>query len=136
MTLSPEDRKAIIDYRIERSHNTIREVEFIVTGKFWNLAANRLYYSVFYICEALLLSRQLSTSSHAGVSRMMHLNFIKNGVLSEDEGTLLAKLFRMRQTGDYEDLWDWNEEDILPLLPQTKSLISKIESLISDNLTI
>ena len=55
MTLTPEDRQAIIDYRIERSHATMKEVEFIVTGKFWNLAANRLYYSVFYICEALLL---------------------------------------------------------------------------------
>lgn len=130
MTLSPEDRKAIIDYRIERSHSTIKEVEFIITGKFWNLAANRLYYAVFYICEAVLLSRQLTTSSHAGVSRMMNLHFIKEGLLSEEEGALLARLFRMRQTGDYDDLWDWTEKDIMPLLPDTKKLIAKIESLI------
>lgn len=130
MTLSPEDRKAIIDYRIERSHSTIKEVEFIITGKFWNLAANRLYYALFYICEAVLLSRQLTTSSHAGVSRMMNLHFIKEGLLSEEEGALLARLFRMRQTGDYDDLWDWTEKDILPLLPDTKKLIAKIESLI------
>lgn len=130
MTLSPEDRKAIIDYRIERSHATIKEVEFIITGKFWNLAANRLYYALFYICEAVLLSRQLTTSSHAGVSRMMNLHFIKEGLLSEEEGALLARLFRMRQTGDYDDLWDWTEKDIMPLLPDTKKLIAKIESLI------
>ncbi len=130
MTLSPEDRKAIIDYRIERSHSTIKEVEFIITGKFWNLAANRLYYALFYICEAVLLSRQLTTSSHAGVSRMMNLHFIKEGLLSEEEGALLARLFRMRQTGDYDDLWDWTEKDIMPLLPDTKKLIAKIESLI------
>lgn len=130
MTLSLEDRKAIIDYRIERSHSTIKEVEFIITGKFWNLAANRLYYALFYICEAVLLSRQLTTSSHAGVSRMMNLHFIKEGLLSEEEGALLARLFRMRQTGDYDDLWDWTEKDIMPLLPDTKKLIAKIESLI------
>lgn len=41
------------------------------------------------------------------------------------------RLFRMRQTGDYDDLWDWTEHDILPLVPETKQLISKIESLIS-----
>ena len=62
---------------------------------------------------------------------MMHLHFIKEGILTEEEGNLLGKLFRMRQTGDYDDLWDWSERDILPLLPETKHLISKIESLIS-----
>lgn len=132
MTLTPEDRKSIIDYRIERSHDTMKEVEFIITGKFWNLAANRLYYSVFYICEALLLSRQLSVSSHAGVSRMMNLHFVKNGILTEEEGFLLGRLFRMRQSEDYDDLWDWTEKDILPLVPETKYLISKIESLINN----
>ena len=131
MTLMPEDRKSIIDYRIERANATIKEVEFIVTGNFWNLAANRLYYAAFYICQALLLSRHISASSHTGVSRMIHLHFIKEGILTEEEGDLLGKLFRMRQTGDYDDLWDWNERDILPLLPETKKLISKIESLIS-----
>lgn len=131
MTLTPEDRKSIIEYRTERSHETIKEVEFIITGKFWNLAANRLYYAVFYICEALLLSRQLSVSSHAGVSRMMHLHFVKNGILTEEEGYLLGKLFRMRQTGDYDDLWDWTEKDILPLVPETKNLIARIKALIT-----
>lgn len=130
MTLMPEDRKSIIDYRIERAYETIKEVEFIVTGKFWNLAANRLYYAAFYICQALLLSRHISAASHTGVSRMMHLHFIKKGILTEEEGDLLGKLFRMRQTGDYDDLWDWNERDIMPLIPDTKSLITKIESLI------
>lgn len=130
MTLMPEDRKSIIDYRIERANDTIKEVEFIVTGNFWNLAANRLYYAAFYICQALLLSRHISASSHTGVSRMMHLHFIKEGILTEEEGDLLGKLFRMRQTGDYDDLWDWTERDILPLVPKTKELISKIESLI------
>lgn len=131
MTLSPDDRQAIIDYRIERSHNTFKEVEFIITGKFWNLAANKLYYSVYYMCEALLLSRQFSTSTHAGICRMMNMHYVRNGILTEDEGALLGKLFRMRQTGDYDDLWDWSEKDILPLVPETKRLIAKIESLIS-----
>ena len=62
---------------------------------------------------------------------MMHLHFIRTGKLTEEEGALLGRLFRMRQTGDYDDLWDWTERDILPLVPETKQLIAKIESLIS-----
>lgn len=62
---------------------------------------------------------------------MMNMHYVRNGILTEDEGALLGKLFRMRQTGDYDDLWDWSEKDILLLVPETKRLIAKIESLIS-----
>ena len=54
MTLMPEDRKSIIDYRIARANETIKEVEYIVTVKFWNLAANRLYYAAVYISVGIL----------------------------------------------------------------------------------
>lgn len=130
MTLSSEDRQAIIDYRIERSYSAFKEAEYVAKGHFWNLTANRLYYSVFYICEALLLSNQITTNSHAGVSRMMSLHFVRTGKLQKREGELLGRLFRMRQTGDYDDLSDWTEEEIMPLFTPVEDLINRIESLI------
>lgn len=130
MILNPEDRRAIIDYRIERAYNTFKEAEYVASGKFWNLCANRLYYSVFYICEALLLSNKISANTHAGVSRMIHLHFVKNKILTTDEGDLLSRLFRMRQTGDYDDLSNWQEYEIIPMFAPVKELILKIHSLI------
>ncbi|MDE5750735.1 MAG: HEPN domain-containing protein [Duncaniella sp.] len=130
MTLTPEDRAAIIEYRKERSLVALREAEYVAKGGFWNLAANRLYYSAFYMCEALLLANQISTNSHAGVSRMMNLHFVKTGKLSLEEGSLLGRLFRMRQTGDYDDLSDWQESEIMPMFPLVEKLINKIEALI------
>lgn len=133
MTLSPEDRQAIIDYRIERSDTAFKEAQYVALGGYWNLTANRLYYSVFYICEALLLDNQITTSSHAGISRMMSLHFVKTGKLKKEEGELLGRLFRMRQTGDYDDLSDWREEEIMPMFPLVENLISKIRSLITSS---
>lgn len=130
MTLSSEDRQAVIDYRIERSCAAFKEAQYVAQGCFWNLTANRLYYAVFYICEALLLSNQINTNSHAGVSRMMNLHFVRTGKLQKREGELLGRLFRMRQTGDYDDLSDWTEEEIMPLFVPVEELIDKIKSLI------
>ncbi|MDE6685367.1 MAG: HEPN domain-containing protein [Duncaniella sp.] len=130
MTLSPEDRQAVIDYRIERSLAAFKEAQYVAKGYFWNLTANRLYYAVFYMCEALLLSNQITTSSHAGVSRMMSLHFVRTGKLQKEEGELLGRLFRMRQTGDYDDLSDWTEDEIMPLFPKVEELIHKIKSLV------
>ena len=133
MTLSPSDRQSIIDYRLERAFDTFEELKYVIKGQFWNLAANRLYYSIFYACIALLLKNQLVTTSHAGVSRMMGLHFINTGILNYNEGKLLKRLFRMRQSGDYDDLTDWDEDDIMPYVQPTESLLNKIADLISSH---
>lgn len=131
MIPSPEDRQALIEYRKERAYLSLKEAEYVAGGNFWNLAANRLYYSAFYICIALLISEGLSATTHEGVSRMMNLHFIKTGKLNKEDGKLLGQLFRMRKTGDYDDLTDWTAEEIQPLFPKTRNLVDKIANLIS-----
>ena len=37
----------------------------------------------------------------------------------------------MRQSGDYDDMFDWTEEDVLPLFDKTEALLQKMEKLIS-----
>lgn len=131
MIPSTEDRQAVIEYRKERAYLSLKEAEFVASGNFWNLAANRLYYSAFYICIALLISQGIAATTHEGVSRMMNLHFIKTGKLNKEDGKLLGQLFRMRKTGDYDDLTDWNAEEIEPLFPEAKRLVDKIASLIT-----
>ena len=130
MPLDPQSREDIIQYRKDRSRSTFKEAQFVTQGEFWNLVANRLYYAVFYMCEALLLSHSIQANSHAGIARMMSLHFVKEGKLTQEEGKLLSRLFRMRQTGDYDDLFYWTKEELLPMFPQVESLINKLESLI------
>lgn len=57
---------------------------------------------------------------------MIGVHFIKTGILSIEDSKLLSQLFTMRQTGDYDDLFDWKKEEILPLFPQVESLIKKL----------
>lgn len=134
MPLEPIDRQNIINYRIERSYTTLKEALYNAEGKYWNLVANRLYYSVFYMCEALLLSKNISANTHAGVRSMMGMHFIKTEKLSIEDGKLLSQLFTMRQTGDYDDLFDWKKEDLDPLFPKVEDLLNKIKVLI-DNIS-
>ena len=133
MTLSPLDRQAIVDYRVEKSRAPLREAEYVMAGKFWSLTANRLYYATFYACEALLIKNGIEASTHSGVSHMMNLHFVKTEILTHEDKTLLSALFRMRQTGDYDDLTDWTQEDIEPLYPKAKELIDKLLSIIDQS---
>lgn len=130
MTLSNSERAALVAYRLEKSLQTFEEMKAVVDLGFWNLAANRLYYAAYYASVALLINEGIEASTHKGAIRMISLNFIKNGILKTEDSQLLGRLFSMRQTGDYEDLFDWTQNDIIPLIPKVEDYINRINSII------
>lgn len=131
MTLTPEEKQSIIKYRIERAKDTIKEAKIVMKSSLWNLAVNRFYYSIFYAALALLLSEGISASSHKGVWSMVNLHFVRTGKLSKEDSSLMGKLFTMRHTGDYDDIFDWQEKDALEFLPLTENLLNKMLSLLN-----
>ena len=133
MTLSQEEKNSLIKYRSERARATLEEAKIVMASKLWNLAVNRFYYSIFYAALALLMTKGLSTSTHKGVWAMMNLHFVKAGLLSKEDSSLMGRLFTMRHTGDYDDIFDWGENDAKEFLPLTEALLNKILSLIPDN---
>jgi len=128
--LSAEDRKLIVEYRIEKAWKAFQESKDNASLGHWTLSANRLYYSAYYMASALLISRELMVKSHAGVILCIGRDFVQKGSLSGEDGRLLSNLQRMRLTGDYDDLFDWTEGDIQPLFEPTEVLLKKMQSLI------
>ena len=51
--------------------------------------------------------------------------------MTRDDGRLVSRLQNMRQSGDYDDLFDWEEEDISPLFEPTNKLLEKMYALIT-----
>lgn len=133
MKLTDEERTAIISYRIDKAFETLNEAKAVAGLGFWTLTANRLYYATYYACVALLIKHGYEANTHAGVSRMVSLNFVKSNILSIDDSRLLKNLFMMRQSGDYDDLFDWEQVDIEPLIPKVESFINKISYLIKNH---
>lgn len=130
MTLRTEERDAIVAYRLERAFKTLKEVRDVSSLGYWTLAANRLYYAAYYASVALLIYAGIDASTHKGVIRMIGAAYVKTGILSENDSKLLGRLFTMRQTGDYEDLFDWEEQDVSPLIPEVENYINRIKDLI------
>lgn len=59
----------------------------------YNLAANRLYYALYYAASSTLISNGLMSHSHSGMLAMMHLHFVKTGKLTKENGALHQLLF-------------------------------------------
>lgn len=128
-TYKPED---YINYRIQRAKETIVEVDVLVENAFWNSAINRMYYACFYAVGALLVKHGIETTSHSGTRQKFGQLFVKTGKIERTLGKHYSDLFEKRHKGDYNDFFDYDEETVLRLLPFSKKLIEKIDSLIEE----
>lgn len=62
---------------------------------------------------------------------MFGLHFIRTGKIEPESGRFLARLFDLRQTGDYDDFIDFDREKVMELLEPADKLISIIEGLLN-----
>ncbi len=128
--MTNEEKKAYIAYRIEKAEETWKETNLHAQNKLWNTCANRLYYAAFYAVTALLLQEGYETQTHKGVKTLFAQHFVKTGRINITWNNHYNKLFDKRQAGDYADLLDWTDDDILPLIQPTRDFIEIIRNLI------
>jgi len=126
------DKIDLIRYRLERAKETLDDAQILIEKGRWNSAINRLYYSAFYAVIALLLKENHNTTTHNGVKSIFSEYFIKKNIISQEFGKRYSQLFTWRQKGDYADLFDFNEEKVLPYLEFVKKFILQIEKIIKE----
>lgn len=107
--LTPEEKKSIIDYRRQKAYDNLNEAKEVAKLHFWNLTGNRLYYATFHMASALLLDKGMSTKSHGGLIHLIGSQFVTKGLLDKSYGRLFSRLYELRQSGDYDDLYDATE---------------------------
>ena len=130
MSLTDQERDALVFYKAQKAKETLAEAIGIAQLEYWNAVANRLYYACYYITTALLVHYGHNAQTHSGVIRLFGLNFVTNGIVSKENSKFYSKLFEMRQTGDYDDLYNLTEEDVKPLIEPAKFFIQNIETLL------
>lgn len=93
-----------------------------------DFAASRAYYSLFYTAEALLLSRDLSFSSHSAVIANFGKEFAKTGTLSSKFHHYLMESQDRRNIGDYSVLAEVTKEEVREMLVWAKEFIKAAEN--------
>jgi len=131
MILSEEDRNTLVSIRLKKAKETMSEVYGNIQLKYWRTVANRLYYACFFAVSALLVKNGHTAHSHTGVITQLGLHFVKNGLISKEQGRFFKELFYLRQDGDYDDWFEINEQDVMPLIDPAEKLIAEIEKLIN-----
>lgn len=94
--ISPEIR-VLLD-RADESHEASRT---LLDGGFANYAVAQIYYTMFYLAEALLHSKGLQFSSHSAVIAAFGREFAKTQILDPKFHRYLILTQQRRETGHY-----------------------------------
>jgi uncharacterized protein (UPF0332 family) len=124
-------KEELVKYRLQRAMDTLEDAKILADNQRWNSAINRLYYASYYAVTALLLDADLIASTHNGVKSNFTEQFIKTNLFDKGYGKMYSQLFTWRQKGDYDDLFDFTEDKVLPYFKPVTDLIKIIEGYLS-----
>jgi len=109
------------EFLLDKAREGIRAAKILLRENFPDIAASRGYYAMFYIAEALLLSRNLAFSSHSAVIAAYGKEFARPKALDPKFHHYLRTSQEARLIGDYgiekkvspeeaSQILDWAEE--------------------------
>jgi len=125
-------REDLIQYRLHRAKDTFEDAQILADREKWNSSINRLYYSAYYAVMALLLFSELNPATHNGAKSNFTEYFIKTERIPKNFGKMYSQLFTWRQKGDYDDLFDFDQEKVMPYFEPVQKLIDLIESIVKE----
>lgn len=97
-----------------------------------DFAASRAYYAMFYLAEALLLSRDLSLSKHSAVIAAFGKHFVKTGHFSAAHHAALRTAFDQRNIGDY-DQTEFPNDTAEALLQNAEAFVRDAEAYLRES---
>ena len=130
MNYSEED---YIQYRFNRAQETLEDARILAENERWNSTINRLYYASFYSVIALLYKNRIKTHTHSGAKNAFNKHFINTGKIPKDFGKIYNQLFTWRQKADYDDIFDFDKERVLPYFDLVEDFIHRIKRLLAED---
>jgi uncharacterized protein (UPF0332 family) len=115
-----------IESLIQRATRYLQSAEMLLKEKDYESSVSRTYYAMFYCAEAILLTRNLSFSSHKGIISGFGEHFVKPGIFPKEMGRELNRAFEKRQIGDYGHKFVISEEEAEEILVGGKKFVDKV----------
>lgn len=121
-----------IESLLQRAKKYLKSAEVLIKEKDYESAASRIYYAMFFSAQALLLTKDLSFSSHKGVISAFGEHFVKTGIFPREMGREFNRAFEKRQLGDYGYTFLISEKEAKEILASGKDFVEKITQYLQD----
>ena len=116
---------------LERAKLSQKAAANLLRDDFASFAASRAYYSMFYIAQALLLSKGLSFSSHSAVIAAYGKEFAKTKLLDPEFHRLLMEAQDTRNIGDYGMIGEVEDREAQEIIKWSKKFLTAAKKYLS-----
>ncbi len=111
---------------IQKAIRYLRSAEILLKEDDYESSVSRTYYAMFYSAQAMLLTKNLSFSSHKGVISAFGQHFVRAGVFPKEMSRDLNRAFEKRQIGDYEHTFVISKEEAGEVLSSGRKFVEII----------
>ncbi|MBI5665649.1 MAG: HEPN domain-containing protein [Nitrospirae bacterium] len=122
-----EKTRELIKVRLDRAEEDIKTARELLSLKRYRAAINRAYYSLFSITTAMLLTKKLERSKHAGVEAAFNQYFIKSKVIEVEYGKIYDYVRRKREESDYNAKIVIDKETADKIVQDSKKFIRRMK---------
>jgi uncharacterized protein (UPF0332 family) len=95
---------------LQKFRSSVAAADQLLSAGLYDDATSRLYYAVFHLASALLLTMGVEATSHRGLLNLFSQHVVRPGLASTDAGRVLTALFGLRNQADYNRYFLLNEE--------------------------
>jgi len=122
------DKNILITRAIEKSDESFISAKENYLNGHYETCLNRLYYTIFYIVNALAYKDNFITSKHSQLMGWFNKNYIyKNHIFNEKMFAIYKETFSNRQKSDYDFMYKPNPDEIDMLINETKFFTDEIK---------
>ncbi len=130
MTLERNDKINLIKYRIEKADDIFEEAEILFEKDKLLGTANRIYYSLFNLINALALKDAVNIKKHTTLKAFFNKNYLKNDIIDKNIGKVFNEAMMYRSDGDYKINLSFNKDDIQKLLKKAYLLSNIVKDIL------
>lgn len=118
---------------LRKAHRTVQSTRLLLTDGDYDGAVSRAYYAMFYVAEALLLSKGMTFSKHSAVISGIGREFVRSGTIPEEYHRYLMDAQEARNTGDYQAVSHLTEAETVQHITRAEHLLEVGEKLLREN---
>lgn len=118
------DVVALIRHNIEKADDAVIQADALFKIQQHFGVVNRAYYAIFYAALAILLTKGLGSSKHAGVLSYFDREFVKIKEVDRKWSKIFHDAFDLRSMGDYAKLTKVNNIQAEKMIQDASEFVS------------
>lgn len=109
---------------LHKAEDSLKAARLLAEKGFYDFAASRAYYAMFYAAQAFLLQDSAAFSKHSAVIAAFGQRFVKTGLVSERFHRYLIEASDIRNVSDYDTHSGLSQKDVNEQLSRAEEFLS------------